>query len=119
LEELGRKMAGARKVAPTRPHPHTPATPAVLKTVGVAAAAADLIRDAATHRHRGVATIPSRPAISPGPPPDQPATPGVRPSMPARVLVTALTLVLIVVAVRRRRTTRRGSAGLGAGDQSG
>jgi hemerythrin-like domain-containing protein len=119
LEELGRKMAGARKVAPTRPHPHTPAKPGVLKTVGVAAAAADRIRDVATHRHRGVATIPSRPAISPGPPPAQPATPGVRPSMPARVLVTALTLVLIVVAVRRRRTTRRGSAGLGAEHQSG
>ncbi|MBV8933590.1 MAG: hemerythrin domain-containing protein [Kutzneria sp.] len=50
LAELGEKMEQAKKVAPTRPHPHTPANPAVLKTAGPAVAAADRIRDAATGR---------------------------------------------------------------------
>ncbi|MCA1836552.1 MAG: hemerythrin domain-containing protein [Actinobacteria bacterium] len=50
LEELGKKMAIARKAAPTRPHPHTPPKPGVLKTAGVAAAAVDKIRDAVTGR---------------------------------------------------------------------
>ncbi len=48
--ELGAKLLAAQKLAPTRPHPHTPASPAVLKTAGVAAAAADKIRDAAGDR---------------------------------------------------------------------
>jgi hemerythrin-like domain-containing protein len=50
LEEVGEKMARAKRMAPTRPHPHTPPTPGVLKTSGVAAAAADRLRDAATGR---------------------------------------------------------------------
>jgi hypothetical protein len=43
--ELGEKLLVAKKLAPTRPHPHTPAKPAVLKTVGAAAAAVDKVRD--------------------------------------------------------------------------
>jgi hemerythrin superfamily protein len=48
--ELGDKIAEAKKTAPTRPHPHTPASPGVLKTAGPAAAAVDRARDAATGR---------------------------------------------------------------------
>ena len=48
--ELGTKIAEGKKTAPTRPHPHTPASPAVLKTAGPAVAAADKVRDAATGR---------------------------------------------------------------------
>lgn len=43
--ELGEKLLAVKKLAPTRPHPHTPAKPAVLKTVGAAAAAVDKVRD--------------------------------------------------------------------------
>lgn len=43
--ELGKKLLAAKKFAPTRPHPHTPASPAVLKTAGIAAAALDKVRD--------------------------------------------------------------------------
>ena len=50
LEEIGKKMAIAKKAAPTRPHPHTPPKSGVLKTAGVAAAAVDKMRDAATGR---------------------------------------------------------------------
>jgi hypothetical protein len=50
LEEIGKKMAIAKKVTPTRPHPHTPPKPGVLKTAGMAAAAVDKMRDAATGR---------------------------------------------------------------------
>jgi hypothetical protein len=39
-----------KKTAPTRPHPHTPPSPGVLKTAGPAAAAADRARDKATGR---------------------------------------------------------------------
>ena len=48
--ELGTKIAEGKKTAPTRPHPHTPASPSVLKTAGPAVAAADKARDAATGR---------------------------------------------------------------------
>lgn len=48
--ELGDKLAQAKKTAPTRPHPHTPPKPGVLKTAGPAAAAVDRARDAATGR---------------------------------------------------------------------
>ena len=48
--ELGNRITEAKKTAPTRPHPHTPASPAVLKATGPAAAAADKARDAATGR---------------------------------------------------------------------
>ena len=48
--ELGEKIAGGKKTAPTRPHPHTPPSPGVLKTAGPAAAAADKARDKLTGR---------------------------------------------------------------------
>jgi Hemerythrin HHE cation binding domain len=48
--ELGTKIAEGKKTAPTRPHPHTPALPSVLKTAGTAVAAADKARDAASGR---------------------------------------------------------------------
>jgi hemerythrin-like domain-containing protein len=48
--ELGTKIAEGKKTAPTRPHPHTPASPSVLKAAGPAVAAADKARDAATGR---------------------------------------------------------------------
>lgn len=49
-EELGGKLAEAKSKAPTRPHPHTPPKPGVLKTAGAAAAAMDKARDAMTRR---------------------------------------------------------------------
>ena len=52
LEELGEKMAKAKKMAPTRPHPATPSNPGVQKTAGLAAAMTDKIRDAITGRGR-------------------------------------------------------------------
>ena len=51
--ELGRKITDGKKTAPTRPHPHTPASPGVLKAAGPAAAAADKARDAVTGRGTG------------------------------------------------------------------
>jgi hemerythrin-like domain-containing protein len=48
--ELGDKLAKAKETAPTRPHPHTPPSPGVLKGAGPAVAAADRARDAATGR---------------------------------------------------------------------
>jgi hemerythrin-like domain-containing protein len=48
--ELGDKLATARQRGPTRPHPHTPASPEVLKTAGPAVAAMDKLRDAVTGR---------------------------------------------------------------------
>jgi Hemerythrin HHE cation binding domain len=52
-DELGRKITDGKKTAPTRPHPHTPASPGVLKAAGPAAAAADKARDAVTGRGTG------------------------------------------------------------------
>jgi hypothetical protein len=49
---IGEKIAEGKKTAPTRPHPHTPASPGVLKGAGPAVAAADRARDAATGRGR-------------------------------------------------------------------
>ncbi len=49
-DELGRKIADGKKTAPTRPHPHTPPSPGVLKSTGPAAAVADKARDAVTGR---------------------------------------------------------------------
>ncbi len=49
-EELGTKLSEAKDNAPTRPHPHTPGKPGVLKTAGPVAAAADKARDKMTHR---------------------------------------------------------------------
>lgn len=48
--ELGEKVAQAKEKAPTRPHPHTPPNPAVLKGAGPAVAAMDKARDAASRR---------------------------------------------------------------------
>ena len=48
--ELGDKIEEAKKTAPTRPHPHTPAAPGVLNTAGPAVAAADQARDAVSGR---------------------------------------------------------------------
>jgi hemerythrin-like domain-containing protein len=52
-DELGSKLAAAKKTAPTRPHPHTPASPGVLKSTGPVVAAADKARDAMTDRGTG------------------------------------------------------------------
>ena len=49
-KELGEKFELAKKMGPTRPHPHTPASPAVLKTAGMAAAMVDKAADAVTRR---------------------------------------------------------------------
>ena len=51
-EERGGKLAAGKEKAPTRPHPHTPPNPTVLKTAGPAVAAADRVRDAVTGRNR-------------------------------------------------------------------
>jgi Hemerythrin HHE cation binding domain len=47
---LGAKLARAAQAGPTRPHPHTPPGPAVLKVVGPGIAALDKLRDAASAR---------------------------------------------------------------------
>lgn len=49
-DELGKKLEAAKKVAPTRPHPDTPSTSTVQKTVGVGAAMVDHVRDAVSGR---------------------------------------------------------------------
>ena len=48
-QEIGSKMAAAKETAPTRPHPHAPSSPGMLKAAGPVAAA-DRARDAITHR---------------------------------------------------------------------
>jgi hypothetical protein len=49
-QDLGARIAKAKEHGPTRPHPHTPASPGLLKTAGPAVAAADRLRDAVTGR---------------------------------------------------------------------
>lgn len=49
-EDLGKNISEAKKIAPTRPHPHTPPDPGVLKTAGPAVATADKVRDAMSGR---------------------------------------------------------------------
>jgi hemerythrin-like domain-containing protein len=49
-DELGDKLVQGKKIAPTRPHPHTPPKPGILKTAGPAVAAADKARDTITGR---------------------------------------------------------------------
>jgi len=49
-QDLGEKLSTAKERGPTRPHPHTPADPAVLKTAGPAVAAVDKLRDAVAGR---------------------------------------------------------------------
>jgi hemerythrin-like domain-containing protein len=50
--ELGEELARAKGRGPTRPHPHAPANPGVLKAAGPAVAAVDKLRDAASGRGR-------------------------------------------------------------------
>jgi hemerythrin-like domain-containing protein len=50
--ELGEKVRKAEERGPTRPHPGTPASPAVLKTAGPVVAAVDKLRDAISGRGR-------------------------------------------------------------------
>lgn len=45
LEKLGDRMQAAKKIAPTRPHPNAPSGGLAQNTVGLAAAAADHLRD--------------------------------------------------------------------------
>ncbi|MGG7104930.1 hemerythrin domain-containing protein [Rhodococcus sp. 24CO] len=52
LQELGETLKRAKKSTPTRPHPDTPSNSSVQKTMGMAAATVDKIRDAATGRSR-------------------------------------------------------------------
>jgi hemerythrin-like domain-containing protein len=49
-EELGDRLEAGKKIAPTRPHPHTPPKPGILKAAGPAVAAADRARDKITGR---------------------------------------------------------------------
>lgn len=53
-DDLGSKLQATKKTAPARPHPHTPASPGVLKTAGPAVTAADRARDAASGRGEDV-----------------------------------------------------------------
>lgn len=50
--ELGEKIRKAEDKGPTRPHPRTPASPALLKTAGPVVAVLDKLRDAMTGRGR-------------------------------------------------------------------
>jgi len=50
LDELGTAMNKAKKVAPTRPHPHVPANPTAQAVVGRAAAVVDRMRDVVSGR---------------------------------------------------------------------
>lgn len=52
LDEIGEKLASARRLAPTRPHPLLPPNDLVLATVGPLAAATDRLRDLVTGRGR-------------------------------------------------------------------
>jgi hemerythrin superfamily protein len=51
-DELGTKVEQGKKLAPTRPHPHTPPKPGILKAAGPPVGAADRARDAVTGRGR-------------------------------------------------------------------
>lgn len=48
--ELGEKVEQGKKIAPTRPHPHIPPIPGILKAAGPGVAAADRVRDKMTGR---------------------------------------------------------------------
>jgi hemerythrin-like domain-containing protein len=49
-EKIGEKLEAGKKIAPTRPHPDTPGNETVQKTMGMAAAAMDHVRDAVSGR---------------------------------------------------------------------
>jgi hemerythrin-like domain-containing protein len=51
-QDLGEKIQAAEDKGPTRPHPHTPPSPGVLKTTGPAVAVIDKLRDAISGRGR-------------------------------------------------------------------
>jgi hypothetical protein len=48
--QLGARAERARRQAPTRPHPHVPPRPGLLKRIGPVAAMLDRVRDAAVRR---------------------------------------------------------------------
>ncbi|MCW2879021.1 MAG: hemerythrin [Sphaerisporangium sp.] len=50
--ELGSKVERAKKMAPTRPHPHTPPKPGLLKATSPFVGTADRLRDLVTGRDR-------------------------------------------------------------------
>lgn len=50
LKELGDKLAKAKDIAPTRPHPHAPSEGLGTKLAGAMSAPLDRARDAATNR---------------------------------------------------------------------
>jgi hemerythrin-like domain-containing protein len=52
LGDLGGQLEQAKRLAPTRPHPHMPCTPEMLKVAAPIAGAADRIRDALGGRPR-------------------------------------------------------------------
>jgi hypothetical protein len=49
-QALGEQITRAKKLAPTRPHPHVPPQPAAVKSAGPVAGVADRLRDAVTGR---------------------------------------------------------------------
>lgn len=51
-QDLGAKIQAAEEKGPTRPHPHTPPSPGVLKSAGPAVAVVDRLRDAISGRGR-------------------------------------------------------------------
>jgi hemerythrin-like domain-containing protein len=51
-QDLGAKIQEAEDKGPTRPHPHTPPSPGVLKAAGPAVAVIDKLRDAISGRGR-------------------------------------------------------------------
>lgn len=50
--ELGEKVEKAKAIAPTRPHPHIPPIPGILKAAGPGVAAADRVRDKLSGRDK-------------------------------------------------------------------
>jgi hypothetical protein len=52
LVEMGELMAAAKKIAPTHPHPHAPATPPGNLVTGAAAGVMDRARDALREARR-------------------------------------------------------------------
>jgi hemerythrin-like domain-containing protein len=51
-QDLGEKIQAAEDKGPTRPHPHTPPSPGVLRAAGPAVAVIDRLRDAMSGRGR-------------------------------------------------------------------
>ena len=49
-QRLGDQITRAKKLAPTRPHPHVPAQPGAVKSAGPVAGVADRMRDTVTGR---------------------------------------------------------------------